>query len=274
MTKARILVVEDEAIIAQDIKGRLEKQGYEVPSVVATGRDAVEKAKEDRPALVLMDIVLPGEMDGIEAAGVIRSQYDVPVVYLTAYSDDDVLRRAIETEPFGYITKPFEDSDLTRTIEMGLFKHRMEQKLRAHVEEVREKNTALKVLLEQREKDKEELEEKIMTNIRNLILPYLDKLKTAREASERKTFLEILETNLEQITSSFSKKLSSRFHSFTPQEIRIANLVKEGRQDKEIMEILNISFETVKSHRQNIRKKLGIYGERKSLRAHLTLLTD
>lgn len=405
--RARILVVEDEAIIANDIKMMLESGGYLVTAVVATGARAVRKAEADCPDLVLMDIVLPGELDGIQAAQLIRAGQDIPVIYLTAYTDESIVSRALVSEPFGYVVKPFHESELFRTIEIGLYKHRLERRLREseqwlsttlrsigeavvatgtgglvrfvnpaaeellgwageevvgrplseilvlgdpcaagtaapqepdhpggwrgdyliatrggeekivtassapivdrdrnilgtvlalrditekkaadaelhrsreelkiHITEVQERNTALKVLLEQRERDRGEFEQRIMENIRTLIIPYLEKLKALRPGAQDAAFLNIIETNLLQITSGFSKKLSSRFHNLSMQEIRIANLVKEGKHDKEIMELLNISFETVKTHRQNIRKKLGIYGEHGGLRSHLSHFSD
>ncbi len=412
MKKARILVVEDEAIIAKDIRRRLEKHGYEVSSAVSTGGDAVRRAGEDEPDLILMDIVLPGDIDGIDAAGIIRARNDIPVVYLTAYTNKDIVERAVRTEPFGYITKPFEDSELCRTIEMALFKHRMEKKVRESEEwlattlrsmgeavvatdresavrfmnpvaeaitgwqeeeasgrpvtdvfrtiagseggerccpatealrkgsavtprgdctliardgreiavtstgapivgrggkilgavlvfrdvterkkaerelmrsreeierkagEIRERNIALKVLLEQREQDRLEFEEKVLSNISHLVLPIVDRLKKSRLPPEERECADLLRSNLEQITSAFSSRLSSSLVGLSPQEIRVAGLVREGKQDKEIMEILNISFETVKTHKQNIRKKLGIYGQRKNLRSFLDQYTD
>jgi PAS domain S-box-containing protein len=127
---ARIMVVEDEGIIAQDIKNCLENLGYSVPDVVFTGYDAIEKAGKYRPDLVLMDIVLKGEIDGIETAAEIRKHYNIPIVYLTAYEDDKTLKRAKMTEPLGYILKPFEERYLRSSIEMALYKHKMENKLK------------------------------------------------------------------------------------------------------------------------------------------------
>ncbi len=126
----RILVVEDEGIIAQDIKNCLENLGYTVPEVVFTGREAIEKAEQLRPDLVLMDIVLKGDIDGIETAAEIRRKYNIPIVYLTAYEDDKTLRRAKLTEPLGYILKPFEERYLRSSIEMALYKHQMESRLK------------------------------------------------------------------------------------------------------------------------------------------------
>jgi len=130
MANARILVVEDEGIIAEDIQISLRDLGYDVFAVVTTGEEAVRTAGESRPDLVLMDVVLQGEMDGIEAANRIRSGLGVPVIYLTAYADDKMLERAKMTEPFGYLMKPFRDRELHSTIEMALFKHELDRQLR------------------------------------------------------------------------------------------------------------------------------------------------
>ena len=131
MAHAQILVVEDESITAKAIQRRLTGMGYAVPAVTASGEDAIRKAATTRPDLVLMDIVLKGAMDGVEAADHIRGHLNIPVVYLTAYADEQTLERAKLSEPFGYILKPFDEQELYTTIEMALYKHRMERKLRA-----------------------------------------------------------------------------------------------------------------------------------------------
>ena len=130
MQSFKILVVEDESIVAMDIKHRLENMGYIVPAITSSGEEAVAKAAESNPDLVLMDIVLKGEMDGIDAAQQIKDNFDIPVVYLTAYSDEKTLKRAKITGPFGYIIKPFEDRELHSAIEVALYKHEMESKLK------------------------------------------------------------------------------------------------------------------------------------------------
>jgi len=411
MGTIRIVIAEDEGIIARDLESRLTRRRYVVSSIVASGEDAILKAEADRPDLILMDIVLYG-MDGIKAADTIRQRFDIPVIYLTAFADDKIIERAKLTEPYGYIVKPFEDRELYSTIEMALYKHGMEKKvrerekwfstilrsigdgviasnqdgrvsfmnpvaekltgwslakakdrpiseifhiadekwavfcknpvetamrdssvlagpcdstlvsldgtergiacqsalirddsdvvlgivlvfrditekkrmdmallnseqqLRIHAAELEESNIALKVLLKQRENDRSELEENILMNVKQLILPYLDKLKKSRALSDELVFLNLLETNLKQIISPFSSRLSSKYHGLTPREIAIADLIRDGRQDKDIIDILNISFETVKTHRQNIRKKLGIYGQRTNLRTYLLLQSE
>jgi PAS domain S-box-containing protein/putative nucleotidyltransferase with HDIG domain len=137
MMKKQVLIVEDERIVADDIRMSLERLGYSACGIVSSGEQAVEKTKGIRPDLVLMDIVLEGKMNGIEAAEIIRSGFDIPIVYLTAYSDNKTLERAKMSEPFGYVLKPFEDRDLQTTIEMALYKHKMEKLLRESEEKYR-----------------------------------------------------------------------------------------------------------------------------------------
>lgn len=130
MTETRILVVEDENIIALEIKDRLEKFGYTVADIAFNGEQAVKKAAELQPDLVLMDIMLGGKIDGVDAAERIREYSDIPVIYLTAYSDDKTLERAKATEPYGYVLKPLEEKELHTTIEIALYKHEMERRLK------------------------------------------------------------------------------------------------------------------------------------------------
>ena len=130
MRLTRILVVEDETIVAMDVKDRLTELGYEVAGVADRGAEALELAASTRPDLVLMDIRLKGEMDGITAAEEIRQRWRIPVIYLTAFSEDGTLQRAKLTEPFGYIIKPFEDREIQSAIEMALYKHQAEERLR------------------------------------------------------------------------------------------------------------------------------------------------
>lgn len=130
MSKVRILIVEDQMITATDIQGILIRFGYEVVGIVSSGKKAIEKAAKGKVDLVLMDIVLKGSMDGIEAAEQIWSRFDIPIVYLTAFADQNTLKRAMITEPYGYILKPFEERELQTNIEIALYKHRMERELR------------------------------------------------------------------------------------------------------------------------------------------------
>ena len=130
MAKEKILVVEDDSIIAMEIQTRLESMEYDVVDILAYGEDVVEKAGEHRPDLILMDIILKGEMDGIDACEALKEKYDIPVIYLTAHADVATLERAKLTDPFGYILKPFVNRELQTGIDMALYKHSMGIKLK------------------------------------------------------------------------------------------------------------------------------------------------
>lgn len=129
--KTKVVVVEDEALIALDLKSRLERAGYSVPSIADNSDEALRTIEADRPALVLMDIRLRGPRDGIETAAEIRRRYDIPVIFVTAHADRDTLNRARITEPFGYVVKPFVGVDFHAQVEIALWKHQMERRLRA-----------------------------------------------------------------------------------------------------------------------------------------------
>jgi PAS domain S-box-containing protein len=130
MTPARILIVEDNRVVARDIRGQLSKIGHTVVGMTARSEDAVQLALSTRPEIVLMDIRLEGSLDGIGAAQGIRAHCNIPVIFLTAYADDETVQRAGLTEPFGYLLKPFEELELRTVIEMALYKHAAERKLR------------------------------------------------------------------------------------------------------------------------------------------------
>ncbi len=120
----KILIVENERIVADDIKQRLEDLGYEVIGISGNGNDALKKTGEIKPDLILMDIILTGEVDGIETAQQISELYSVPFIYLTAYYDDEILKRASLTQPAGYITKPFDSVGLHAAIQMAIYKQK------------------------------------------------------------------------------------------------------------------------------------------------------
>ena len=131
MSETKILVVEDERITARNIQNQLKGLGYSVSVVASSGEEAIQKAEEMCPDLVLMDIKLKGNMDGIQAAEQIQTSFDIPVIYLTAYADEAILQRAKVTAPYSYILKPFDARELQTNIEVALYKHKMEEKLRA-----------------------------------------------------------------------------------------------------------------------------------------------
>ena len=132
MGTAKIFIVEDEAIVAESLNDQLEALGYIVTGYAPSGEEALRNIKNNLPDLVLMDIMLEGEMDGVETAQQIKELYGIPVIFLSAYSDSETLGRAKLTEPFGYLIKPYKERELHTTLEITLYKHRMEKRVREH----------------------------------------------------------------------------------------------------------------------------------------------
>jgi len=124
MPEVKILIVEDEMILAMGLKKKLESFGYLVTDLASSSSEAIESVKKTPPNLVLMDIVLKGEMDGIDTAKFIVNLYDIPIIYFTAYADDEILEKAEKTCPYGYIIKPYKDNELKANIKMALYKHK------------------------------------------------------------------------------------------------------------------------------------------------------
>jgi len=153
MENTKIMIVEDEGLIAQRIKLSLTRMGCEVVAIASWGDDAIKKAVELSPELIMMDIMIKGDMDGIEAAIQIRERCDIPVIYLTAYGDAKTLERAKASEPVGYILKPINELQMQVAIEMGLHKHKTEQKLKASERALEKERALLAIRVEERTRD-------------------------------------------------------------------------------------------------------------------------
>lgn len=147
-----------------------------------------------------------------------------------------------------------------------------EQELELQRQKLEETNTALRVLLKAREEDKRDLEDKVLANVKELVNPYIEKLNNSGLDARQKAYLEIVESNLNDIISPFLHQLSSKYLSLTPREIQVAGLVREGKTTKEIAEILSISTNAVDFHRKNVREKLGLKNKSANLRTHLLSL--
>jgi len=291
------MIVEDEAVIAMRLDQLLTSIGYDVSGIAYSGEEALEKAKNLEPDLILMDIMIAGEIDGIAVAKIVKSELDIPVIFLTSYSEKNIIERAKHAEPYGYIVKPYQERELKAAIAVALYKKEKERQLREseiqlkrsydeikHLVEkntkelniktknLEELNTALKVLLDKREEDKSIIEGKIMSNVKALVQPYLAKLKKISPVQNQKTIINILESNLNEIISSFSRHLSSKYLNLSPSEIQVANLVKQGKTNKEIAEILHVTSRTIAFHRENIRKKLGLTNKKTNLKTYLMSL--
>ena len=130
MSNEKILIVEDERIIALDLQRRLENFGYIITTIVSNGKNAIESVESDPPDIILMDIMLSGDIDGIDTAEIVKERYEIPVIFLTAYSDEQTLERAKQVEPIGYILKPFKEKELHTSIDIALYKYRIDRKLK------------------------------------------------------------------------------------------------------------------------------------------------
>jgi len=437
-----ILIVDDEAYISTQLEEHLTSMGYDVAGMTSSGEASIEMAKSLHPDLILMDIVLPGKLDGIAAAQIIKEEQHIPVIFLTAYTDDKLIKRAKNVEPYGYIVKPFQKREIKAAIEVALYKKETEEALqRAHEEletrveqrtadlakaneelkaeiaerkqaeetlrkseeryrslyesnqdgiaggdmegnilecnqayadmlgytkeeimklayqqltpkkwqkmeanivknqiakrgysdeyekeyirkdgtifpiiarvwlrkdekgqplgmwgiarditvqkqaeealrkreeelviktnSLEEVNAALRVLLKGRDEDRTELEEKTLFNVKELVVPFLERLKKSKLDPKQVSYIDILESNLNNIISPFSRTLSTKYLSLTPKEIQIANLIKEGKSTKEIGEVMVLSPRTIETHRKNMRRKLGLEKRKGNLRSHL-----
>jgi DNA-binding NarL/FixJ family response regulator len=292
----KILIVEDEAVIALRLQKRLKEMGYDVPDIAYSGEDAVVKAGRLGPDLVLMDIMIPGKLDGIEAAKTVKAEFDIPVIFLTAFSEDKIIKRAKQAEPFGYILKPFQDREIKAAIEVALYKKEMEEKLRkAHTElerqvkkrtaeldnalkiikrsekeliqrksaleklnkELLDTNQALSVLARDIDKEKDIMEKRISQEVTAKIMPIVKGLQKDVYCRKRLADLEVLAHYLKDLVPDST--LDYHLYSFlSDQEMRVAVMIRNGLTSQKIANMLNISLHTVKSHRKNLRKKLNI----------------
>ncbi len=402
----KALVVEDEILIAENMRTVLEENGWIVTALCSSRQETLDSLREELPDIVLMDIVLQNGEDGIELTKTIRDLYSIPVVFLTAHSDQKTMDMAKMAGPHAFMVKPFRTRELLITMELAIAKSQMEkntreaeekfrifadftrdwetwqgvngglmyvspackritgysprefmedyklfekilhpddapkikehfllelkegidnyefriitkdgeerwishncqivydkngvfqgrrasnrdvtvrrrieeqlsrreEQLRSQSEHLEEVNSALRVLLRQREKDREDMEESILLNVQELILPYLNRLKSSQLSQETASILNLIETNLKEIVSPFLKKLSSHFFGLSPMELKVAFLVKAGKRTKEIADLLSLSENTIRTHRNKVREKLGLHNRKVNLRSYLQSL--
>ena len=312
----RLMIVDDEIIIASHLEEVLSSIGYTIVAVSASGKDALAVARQEMPDLVLMDIKFEGEdMDGLEIGRQIHKELDIPIVFITAHSEEELIRRSSESGAYGYILKPIELNQILPTMELAVYKKEADRILRKAYNELdkrvmqrtaeltranrqlnneiaehertnlelqikekeleskslnlKETNLGLNTLIKQRNEDRLQLEEKVIANVREFVLPYIEKLKDTDLTETQMTFIGIIETNLREITAPFSPKLSPRYMTLTPSEIHVVNLVKQGKKTHEIADLLDRTYGTVGSRRGVIRKKIGIKGKKSNLRTQL-----
>ncbi|MFP4225580.1 MAG: PAS domain S-box protein [Desulfobacterales bacterium] len=267
------------------------------------GRQAVSFARDPDQAFEVMAAILQagrwyGEIEGLKkdgtpvtvllSANLVTDTSGAPICMMGAFVDitdrknaETALARANEElevrvaertqELVAANERLLKEIEERKKIETSL--RQTEESLRDQSLNLQETNTALKILLKQRDQDKEELEEKVMANVKSLILPYIEKLKNTPISSAQQTYLEILENNTQDMVSPYMKKLSNHYQQLTPMQIQVADMVKAGKTTKEISELLNLSDRAIEFHRNNIRNKLGLKNKKMNLRSYLLSLS-
>jgi DNA-binding NarL/FixJ family response regulator len=303
INREKILIVDDKAPVRSVLKKTLERNGYNcTPAADASeARNCFEKQGID---LILCDIRMPGE-SGLDLIRYVTQQYpDTAIIMVTAIDDPQEAKIALDAGVYGYIVKPFAPNQILisvanalrrRELEMqaksyrqnleGAVKQRTaelsdrnealrkrEAELKTQTKELEEVNSALRVLLKKREEDKTVLEDNILANVKKTIAPYLQKLQKSKLNHKQQAYLNIMTENIHDIVSPFIKELSSSYLRLSPSEIQVANLVKHGKTTKEIAAILNLSANTVMSHRYKIRRKLGMLQKKTNLYTFLQSL--
>ena len=300
----KILIVDDEVIVTSQLEALLTSVGYSVVGVAFSSEEAVSMARETKPDLILMDIVMEETSSGINAAQKIKEDLNIPVIFISGYAEKELVSKAKQAEPLGYILKPFQANQVTTSIEVALHKFQIDkefkkahdrleeqfqerneelikayetikqrqQELEIRTLELEETNFALKVLIERREQDKRELEEKVLGNVKTLVDPYLRKLRETDLTPTQNIYLQILESNLKDIISPFLRNLAMKYTGLTPKEVQVATLVKDGKNTKQIAELIDTTVRAVEFHRHSLRDKLDLRNKKVNLRTFLMSL--
>jgi DNA-binding response OmpR family regulator/DNA-binding CsgD family transcriptional regulator len=289
--KPQILIVDDDPLIRELLAEMLGNYGYRVQSV-SSGQMALSLLADEEPELILLDVKMP-DMDGYEVCSCIKSNEKnrmTPVIFISAldYATDKV--KGFKSGGVDYITKPFQLAEVLIRIETHISLRRLQKQLEAQnlqlqkeiaerrqVEDaleiksqgLEEANTALSVMLKRREEDKIELEQRLLSNVNELVIPYLEKMKGGRLDAKGLTYLSVIEMNLKDLLSPFLHTMISRGLNLTPKEIEVINLIKAGKSTKEIAIVLSISKKAVDYHRDNIRKKLNLKDRKTNLKSYL-----
>jgi DNA-binding NarL/FixJ family response regulator len=295
-----VLIVDDEPSIRSLLIRILGTNGYRCAQA-ADGAEARTCLKGHCFDLLLCDIRMPGE-SGLELIRHVKREYpETAIIMVTAADDSLEAQTAIELGVYGYILKPFAPNQILISVANGLRRRELEIKERAYrqnlekavrertkdlfkaneslktreaeletrTRELEEVNTALGVLLRKREKDQTALGESMLANVKGVIGPYLERLKDRPLSDEQGRYLQIIESNIRDIVSPFIKEISSAYLGLSPSEIQVANLIKQGKATKEIAAVLNLSINTVMSHRFKIRSKFGLIKNKMNLHTFL-----
>lgn len=293
MDKPIILIVDDEEANLQLIGKILQNLDVDI-TLASSGKEALQLLESLVPDLIILDIIMPS-MSGFDVCRKIKSRKptsEVPIIFLSAKVDSEDIIKGFDIGARDYITKPFIKEELVARVEAQLniitnekkiknLNNNLEEKVKERTkaltkinEKLTDYNTALKVLMDQRDEDRIDLEHQVMANAEELILPSIERLKQTNLNKQQKELLGICEDNISKITSSFVSSMmdNGRVRGLTHRETTIANLIVQGKSSQEISTILNISESTINYHRNNIRKKVGIKNKSVNLQVYLKQL--
>ncbi|WP_022664280.1 response regulator [Desulfospira joergensenii] len=273
-----IMIIDDSLESLKLLTGILADQGFGVRQA-RSGSLALKAVEKKLPDLIILDIRMP-EMDGFEVCRKFKKNpetREVPIIFISALGGSIEKTQAFRAGGIDYITKPFQALEVLARVKLHLALTRMKQNLEELVHrrtiKLEESNTALKVLLEHRRTEREKLEENVVSQINSLILPTLKRLNQTGLTLQQKALADVIGSNLEEITSGFSSRLFQKAAGITPREMEVAALIKMGKTNVEISDVLHISEPAVSFHRQNLRKKLGLIGKKINLAVYLNDIT-
>jgi CheY-like chemotaxis protein/DNA-binding CsgD family transcriptional regulator len=268
-----ILVVDDDEINVHIFKGYLEAD-YEILFATSGERALEIAASNDQPDLILLDIVMPG-MDGYEVCARLRAgadTRDIPVIFVTALDQAVDETKGFNLGAVDFITKPFSMPVVQARIKAAMqLKQEMDKRILL-TEKLTDANRALKALLDQREIEKKSIEQTMVVNLKRYVFPYLEALDRLKMGDDVQSYVNIIRTNIEQLISPVSKRLSGAYLDLTPTEIKVADLIRQNKPTKSIARKLNTSPSTVEKHRNKIRKKLNILHKKVNLNTYLNSL--
>ncbi|WP_456372754.1 response regulator [Thiolapillus sp.] len=277
MTSSDILIIDDNPDMIHLLGKLLTEHGHQVRAAKDSDK-ALKIATSNPPELFLLDIEMPG-MDGFDLCVELKKNeelQDVPVIFVSGHEQQDHKIRAFEVGGVDYIVKPIHAGELLSRVNNHVELYRLRKDLEVQVEaktrEVEETLTALRVLMTQQQQDSKEAEKTILNNINNLVIPYAERLQKTTLNEHQRSIVDMLIANLKQVSESLINNHELLEMKLTPVEIQVANLIKEGKQTKEIASLLNLSDLTISTHRKNIRRKLNIKDRKLSLNAYLSSL--
>ncbi len=257
----KVLVVDDDQDICVMLTKFLCSSGYACESATNPTK-ALKAIKRNDFDLVISDIKMPG-IDGLQLLSeILKIDSDLDTIMMTGYTGVYTYSEIIKAGAADFIAKPFQLPELKAKMERIDRERKMKR-------ELRELNITMGVLLQRAEREKEKLGADVVSNVNELILPYLEKLKNGHFSQEYRVYIEILEVNLSEICSPFLKNLSLKHVHISSMEVQVANLVKAGKRSKEIASILGVSLNTVMTHRYRLRSKLGLKQGKVDLRSYL-----